>query len=533
MQEKDNKLVSVLFLLFIIIIAYCNRKEPKKMIIYSTLLLFLYLVYYQSELEKFDTSLDILYDTIKEDRPHNNNNNLNILANLETDKDNSDHIKTYASQIHYQKNLKPEKDWALPLNVCYDKILKILKIDDYDYFLIHNNKQYLGINYELKQVNVSKTNKPHVEHDRHGFVYPEYIKNDPQKWYIRFIGKAKVNNRNKNKVDICTFNLYTKSDHPEIPTYYLQYSANNVEPVIFKGGSNQVWILEKDLKSKGFKIRASNGKYLTRTSETYINGSDIIGLKSVCNESCVWIFDGFGTSTCRKNNQTVGETQSCCSQYIEQDGRCVLPKRLSTIGRFAKYYDSPTDIFNNRIKNITPGQQKHLGKNAWIDSYKNIWNGYYTNYKTNSSNYNKKLSNSINVKVRSIRERAKGHICTELPDGIILKFNVQSLGSDILYGSDGKGNNIIAHMLPYETIKKLFSVKLNDKILNNDLSNNVSLNSELMNTVVVRFLVYTPTKIINLGVQGLNNLHAVSFKMISKNLSEKVISIYEAVNLIH
>ena len=37
---------------------------------------------------------------------------------------------------------------------------------------------------------------------------------------------SKVNNRNKNKVDICTFNLYTKSDHPEIPTYYLQYSAN-------------------------------------------------------------------------------------------------------------------------------------------------------------------------------------------------------------------------------------------------------------------------------------------------------------------
>ena len=88
-------------------------------------------------------------------------------------------------------------------------------------------------------------------------------------------------------------------------------------------------------------------------------------------------------------------------------------------------------------------------------------------------------------------------------------------------------------MLPYETIKKLFSVKLNDKILNNELSNNVSLNSELRNTVVVRFLVYTPTKIINLGIQGLNNLKAVSFKMIGKNLSEKVISIYEAVNLIH
>tara|TARA_B100000780_G_C21126993_1_gene457828 strand:- start:10523 stop:12124 length:1602 start_codon:yes stop_codon:yes gene_type:complete len=524
--------ISLFFLILIGMVVYYNNNNPKMMSIYSSLLLLVYLVYYKTQVEMFDSSLDIFYDTIKDIRPDNALNS--NIANLTSAKSN-DEIQNIFSGMQ-SLFLPGGKIKTHPISSCYNKILKGIELDKYSTFYISNNKQNIEIDYQNKRIytnspvsdKIKGTGHDNKGHDNKGQSYPRFIKNIPQKWIIKFIDRSIVKN-GANGIPICSINIQSKSNHDEIPSYYLEYSGDKIQPSIYKGGKNQKFFIEKSMDHSGYMIKTINNKYLCRISEKYIDGNDYVGLrpKDMCDDSCAWDFKGVDKAVCKKKNETSPNNESCCSQYVlNKDGKCILPGELNKIGRFAKYFDSPTDIFNTRIQNITKDQKEQLGKGGWIDSYNNVWNGHYSNFLTLPNKYNINNSISVNIKTNKITERAHGSIVTSIkPHGSPIKFKVESLGSDILYGSDGKGTRIIAEMMPYDQIKDLFNIKLTDIGVDN-----IKGVEALRNTVLVKFLVFYENTVINIGSSNFDNLNIKSFKMTDKNLKNNLVSIFEIVN---
>lgn len=519
--------LSLFFLVLIGLVAYFNHRNPKMMSVYSSLLLLIYLVYYKTQVEMFNSSLDIFYDTIKNVRPDAENINIANLSNSKSN-DGIQNIFSGMQSLFFNGN----KIKTHPISSCYNKILKAVGLDNYSTYYISNNDQNMDIDYDTKRIYMSSidSNSPVniIKPDNKGQPYPTFIKNIPQKWIIKYVDRSIVKN-GANGVPICSINIQSKSNHVEIPTYYLEYNGNKIQPSLYKGGNNQRFFIEKSLDNSGFMIKTIDNKYLARISEKYIDGNDYVGLRptNMCDDSCVWIFKGVDKTECKKHNESALNDESCCSQYVLNKGKCILPSELNKIGRFTKYYDSPTNIFNTRIANVTKDQKNQLGKGGWLDSYNDIWNGFYSNFLITPRQYDENHAININIKTNKNTERAKGTITTSITHGSTNKttFSVESLGSDILYGSDGKGNRIIAEMMPYDQIKNLFKIKLSDLGVEN-----VKGVKDLMNTVLVKFLVFSKNNVINIGSSNFDNLSVKSFKMTNNNLKNNLVSVYEIIN---
>jgi len=515
--------LGLLFLVLIGLVAYFNHRNPKMMSIYSSLLLLIYLVYYKTQVEMFNSSLDIFYDTVKNVRPEAENDKTANLSNSGSNNGFSTIFSGMQSLFFNGNKIKTH-----PISSCYTKILKAIGLDNYSTYYISNNDQNMDIDYDTKRIYMSSNKMPNIKTpDNKGQSYPTFIKNDPQKWIIKYINRSIVKN-GANGIPICSINIQSKSDHVEIPTYYLEYNGNKIQPSLYKGGNNQRFFIEKSLDNSGFMIKTNDNKYLARISEKYIDGNDYVGLKekNMCDDSCIWIFNGVDKAVCKKHNESALNDESCCSQYVLNKGKCILPGELNKIGRFAKYYDSPTNIFNTRIANVTKNQKNHLGKGGWLDSYNDVWNGFYSNFLTTSKQYDENHAIKININTDNKIGRANGTIITSIKQGgTPTKFTVESLGSDILYGSDGKGNRIIAEMMPYDQIKNLFKIKLSEFGVGN-----IDGVKDLMNTVLVKFLVFSKTNVINIGSSNFDNLDVKSFKMTNDNLKNNLVSVYEIIN---